>query len=88
MTVADEILIPQLANIGPWGLITLFVLAVFFGYLIPRWTHKQRISDKEDEIKFLRETLGKKDEQLQTAINNNELVVKALEDIKRRAATI
>ena len=72
----------SLGQYGPWGLVSIFVMLVFLGGLVPRWTHNQRIVDKNEVIKFLRETVEKRDEQFDTLIKQGEMTVKLLEDIK------
>lgn len=78
--------IAGLAEIGPWGLVTLFAVAVGLGWLIPRWTHNERIADYKEQNKLLREALKTRDDQFSQALQNNALVVQALEGIRREAA--
>lgn len=72
----------------PWtdlsaaGLLSLTVLLIVFGYLIPRWTHTQRIADKDKQIALFEKMLEKRDEQVGRLIEQNEVIVKLLEDIK------
>jgi hypothetical protein len=68
---------------GPWGLVSIFFMLVFLGGLIPRWVHKQRIEDKEEVIKYLKEIVDKRDKQFDDLIRQNEVTIKMLEDIKR-----
>lgn len=70
------------STIGPWGLVTIFVLLIAFGFLIPRWTHKERIHDKEREITLLRASLAKRDEQVDRLIEQHDKTLRLLEDIK------
>jgi len=51
------------------------VLAVLFGYLIPR-----RTANREND--YLRKALDKRDAQVDTLIKQNETVIALLEDIK------
>lgn len=70
------------ANLGPWGLVSVFVMMVLFGYLIPRSFHNQRVKDRDEEIKLLRAMIDKRDEQFNKLVEQNELTVRLLEDIK------
>lgn len=70
------------ANLGPWGLVSVFVMLVMFGQLVPRWIHTQRVEDRDKEIDVLRRMIDKRDEQVNKLIEQNELMVKLLEDIK------
>lgn len=67
-----------------WGLVVLFFVALLTGMVIPRWMHKQRIADYKDHNKLLQEMVVKRDEQFDKALENNALVVKALEGIRRQ----
>ena len=64
------------------GLVTLVVLLVLFGALIPRWTHNQRIKDKNAEIALLQKVVDKRDEQHDKLVDKVGLVIQMLEDIK------
>lgn len=79
-------MLAELATIGPYGLVTLFCIALGLGWVIPRWTHIQRINDYKETIIYLRATLEKRDQQFEKALENNALVVQALEGIRREAA--
>lgn len=71
---------------SPWtlgSLLGLCVILVIFGGLIPRWTHNQRINDKREIIDFLKDSLKKRDEQVEKLISQGEVTVKLLEDIKQ-----
>lgn len=70
------------ADVGPWGLVTIFVMLVLFGYLIPRSFHNQRVKDRDEEIKLLRAMIDKRDEQFAKLVQQNEVTVRLLEDIK------
>jgi hypothetical protein len=73
----------SLGQYGPWGLVSVFVMLVFLGGLLPRWTHNQRMRDKDEIIKFLRDTVEKRDEQFDVLMKQGEMIVKLLEDIKK-----
>lgn len=83
----DGLPLAQLVNIGPVGILTLVVLAIIFGLLIPKSTHTQRMADKDEQIKYLRATLDKREDQLSQALGHSEVAVKALEDIKQVATS-
>ena len=70
------------ANIGPWGLVSVFVMMVLLGYLIPRSFHNQRVKDRDEEIKLLRAMIDKRDAQFEQLVKQGELTVRLLEDIK------
>lgn len=73
----------QWADIGPWGLLTVFVMLVLLGGLVPRWIHSQRVSDRDKEIALLRTMLDKRDEQFDKLVKQGEITIRLLEDIKR-----
>lgn len=81
----DGVGLAGLANLGPWGLVTVFVLLILFGRLIPRWTHEQRITDRDERIRYLEKMVDKRDEQFEKLLANGELVIKLLEDLKSEA---
>lgn len=70
------------AQFGPWGLVSVFVMMVFLGGLVPRWIHNQRVKDRDEEIKLLRAMIDKRDEQFDKLVKQNELSIRLLEDIK------
>jgi len=72
-----------LGTLGPWGLASACFMLVFVGALIPRWTHKERIKDKQQQIDALTLSLNKRDEQFDKLIAQNEVIVHTLEEIKR-----
>jgi len=71
------------SQLGPWGLVSVFVMLVFLGGLVPRWIHNQRVDDKDRLIDRLTAALDKRDEQFDILIKQGEAVVKLLEDLKR-----
>jgi hypothetical protein len=50
----DGPLVGILKDAGPW--VTLAAM-VAFGWLIPRWSHKERINDHKERIKYLETAL-------------------------------
>jgi hypothetical protein len=71
------------AEIGPWGLVTIFVLFVGTGLLIPRWTFSKILRDKDTIIELQQKALDKRDEQFNTLAEQNKLTIVLLQDIKR-----
>lgn len=67
-----------LQDMGPTGVLTLIVLAVCFGFLIPRWTFNRVVRDLEAQRKEWRAIALK-------LMGTGEVAVKALEDIKEEA---
>ena len=49
---------------GPWTLVSLFVLSILRGWVIPRRTHQDRVSDLKAAIAALEETVVEKDKQI------------------------
>lgn len=89
-----ELMIPTgITDLGLRGLVTLGLLLIAFGKLIPRSVHADRVADKDAQIaeknariSFLEAALEKRDAQLSEQINNNKIAVSALEAIRREAA--
>lgn len=75
------------AEVGPWGLVSIFVVMVLTGLLVPRWTHNQRVNDRDKQIDLLTKTIEKRDVQIETMIQQHNIVIKLLEDIKRESQT-
>lgn len=73
----------QVMEYGPTGAV---VIAVLLGWLVPRWTHTQRMADKDATIALLKETLDKRDAQVEKLIEGQETTIHLLEDIKATAA--
>lgn len=88
----DWVTIVGLRDVGPWGIVGIFVLLLGAGWLIPRWSHKERIADIKERLKekdamivFLQEALRKRDAQVDQLADNNQVAVNALEAIRREA---
>ncbi len=73
----------SLDTYGPWGLVSMFVMLVFLGGLVPRWIHNERIKDKNQLIDKLTQALDKRDEQFDTLLKQNEISTAALEELKK-----
>jgi hypothetical protein len=76
-------------EIGPWGLVSGFVILVAVGGLVPRWvfnrvlTEKDKIIDGKDAVIVkLEAALDKRDEQFERIFTQTEIIVKLLEDLK------
>lgn len=74
--------VADVMKMGPVGAV---VLAVLTGLLIPRWTHKERMNDKDAQIRYLQAALDKRDEQVGRLLDQGETSVHLLEDIKATA---
>jgi hypothetical protein len=88
----DWVTIVGLRDVGPWGIVAIFVLCLGAGWLIPRWSHKERIADLKEQLKekgetiaFLQAALEKRDAQVTQLADNNQIAVNALEAIRREA---
>jgi hypothetical protein len=79
----DGVNLTGLGDLGPVGVLTLVVLMILFGLLVPRWQHNQRIADKDKVNETLQKALDKRDEQVDKLIEGQELMARLLEDIKR-----
>jgi Flp pilus assembly protein TadB len=67
------------AHIGPWGVVTIFVLMIGLGLLIPRWVHTQRVNDLKEQLAEWKSIAHK-------AMGTGETAVAVLEEIKEEAA--
>lgn len=74
-----------LKNVGAVSLVSLTVLLVLLGGLIPRWQHKERIADKDRQIAALQTSLDKRDEQVDKLLENDTLMIELLRSIKIEA---
>lgn len=83
----------KVAAIGPWGLVTIFFLLMFMGWLVPKATHERELRDKDEQIKDLRDqrdtmgkALDKRDAQIHELATLAEMNVQLLEELKDEAA--
>lgn len=83
-----------LAQVGPWGLVSIFVLSVFLGGLIPRWTFVKVINEKDQVIKGkdvliekLQVAADRRDAQFERIFQQTEVIVKLLEDLKHAGSS-
>ena len=84
----DAVPIIGWAQIGPWGVITIMVLSIVFGLLIPRWTFNRIVRELEKQNKLLEAMLNKREEHLSIALNAGRVPVKVFEDLKSGNVTI
>ena len=70
------------AQLGPWGLVAMFCGFIAIGWLVPRWLHSQRVGDKQEQIDYLRKSLEKRDEQVDRLVEQGEVTVRLLEELK------
>lgn len=70
---------------GAAALVSFFTMLIALGGLIPRWTHKERMTDKDRQISYLQAALDKRDEQLERLIDKDNLVLQLITSIKREA---
>lgn len=59
---------------GPWALVGIFVLSVFRGWLIPRRTHEDRVSDLKAAIAALEETVHEQKTQISILLGRKDPV--------------
>ena len=72
-----------LKDIGAGALVSLTVLLVLLGGLIPRWQHKERMADKDRQLAALQTALDKRDEQVDKLLENDNVVIELLRSLKR-----
>ncbi len=82
--VIDGVPVPTTA-ISATAFVSLIVLLVLFGYLVPRWLHKERMQDKDKQIDFLTTALDKRDDQVDKLLTQGQLIVDLLEELKEEA---
>jgi hypothetical protein len=88
-----EAIPPQLLTGAGWGgLVIMVVWFIFTDRLVPRGSHLRLIADKDDHIRYLRQTLEVRDEQvrirdeqIQKLLSNSDLTVQLLQSIAREA---
>lgn len=82
--VIDGVPVPTTA-ISATAFVSLIVLLVLFGYLVPRWLHNERMKDKDKQIDYLTSALDKRDDQVDKLIGGQQLVLDLLDEIKEEA---
>lgn len=71
--------------ISATALVSLIVLLVLFGYLVPRWLHNERMRDKDTQITYLQTALDRRDEQVGKLLEQGLMIIDLLEEIKSEA---
>ncbi|MGJ5667809.1 hypothetical protein QLG13_08060 [Rhodococcus aetherivorans] len=71
------------ADLGPSGLLSLAVLLILAGRLIPRTLHRTIVGLMQERIDKLEELLGKRDDQIDRLLPAAETSADALEKIQR-----
>jgi hypothetical protein len=82
--VIDGVPIPGTA-LSATAFVSLIVLLVLFGYLVPRWLHNERMKDKDKQIDFLTSALDKRDDQVDKLLGQGQLIIDLLDEIKEEA---
>jgi hypothetical protein len=82
--IIDGVPVPTTA-VSATAFVSLIVLLVLFGYLVPRWLHNERMKDKDKQIDFLASALDKRDDQVDKLLTQGQLIVDLLDDIKEEA---
>lgn len=82
--VIDGVPIPTTA-LSATAFVSLIVMLVLFGYLVPRWLHNERVNDKTSQINYLQTALDKRDAQVDRLLEQGQLMLDLLEDIKAEA---
>lgn len=80
----DGVPIPTTA-ISATAFVSLIVLLVLFGYLVPRYLHNERMQDKNKQIDYLTAALDKRDDQVEKLLGQGQLVLDLLDEIKEEA---
>lgn len=82
--VIDGIPVPTTA-VSATAFVSLIVMLVLFGYLVPRWMHNERVKDKDKQIDYLTTALDKRDDQVEKLLDQGQLVLDLLDEIKEEA---
>lgn len=75
------------SQLGPAGLVSVIVMLVVLGFLIPRWTVNRWLKDRDEQITYHKSMLDKRDEQIAKLLHQGELTVRLLEEIKAASKT-
>lgn len=81
----EDITAVALKEVGATALVSFTVLLILLGGLIPRWSHKERMTDKDRQIAALQAALDKRDEQVDKLLENDNIVIQLLQSLKREA---
>lgn len=82
--VVDGVPVPSTA-ISATAFVSLIVLLVLFGYLVPRWLHIERVRDKDKQIDYLTAALDRRDEQVDKLLGQGQLIIDLLDELKEEA---
>lgn len=82
--VIDGVPVPTTA-VSATALVSLIVLLVLFGFLVPRRVMNERMRDKDKQIDYLTAALDKRDGQVDTLLNQGQLILDLLDEIKAEA---
>lgn len=82
--VIDGVPVPTTA-ISATAFVSLIVLLVLFGYLVPRWIHNERVRDKDKQIDYLATALDKRDVQVDKLLSQGQLIIELLDELKEEA---
>lgn len=77
-----------LGNYGAPALVTMFVVAICVGALIPRPTHNKIVREKDETIHYLRAALDRRDDQTKKLVEASEVTIRLLEELKRQANSV
>ncbi|WFE45293.1 hypothetical protein [Verrucosispora sp. WMMD1129] len=90
----DAPLAALVAQGGPVGLLSLVVVLILLGRLIPRTVHEDRIRDKTERIAYLEATLKTRDdelrvrsEQVSRLLGQGDMSVQVLQSLAREAGS-
>lgn len=75
-------LLPLLREYGAFGLMALMVV---WGWLIPRWTHTERMADKDKQIATLQAALERSERQTGELTELARTTVAAFQSLPPRA---
>lgn len=89
----DIVIPPGVTDLGLGGLVAMGLLLIFFGKLIPRSVHEDRVGDlkaqlteKDATITYLQTALDKRDAQVDKMLSDAQISTRAIESIQREAA--
>lgn len=80
-----ELLPPGWEDIGAKGLVVLFVLMIFLGWLIPKRWHDRAMRDKDETIAYQRETIDSLTAAAQSSAVSMQTAAHALRAVEKQA---
>ncbi|MER7164486.1 hypothetical protein ABT336_00185 [Micromonospora sp. NPDC000207] len=82
------------AKAGPVGLLSLVIVLILLGRLLPRSAHEDRVGDLKERITFLQDTLATRDEELRVRgeqvsklLGQGDMSVQVLQSLAREAGS-